>query len=76
MIKYICDCCKKEITSPEMGGFQIKEKQPFWDKHQKGEQLRVREYMFCIECARKVWEHFQDLAKMSDKNGHKNNKTL
>lgn len=45
----------------EVGNFKIQERTLNFLKHQRQDQLKVREYLFCIDCARKVWEHFQDL---------------
>ena len=67
MIKYFCDVCKAEITSQENGIFKIAEKAPFWDKHQKGEQMRIREYMLCIECSRTLLKDKQIMEKLGGK---------
>lgn len=64
MIKYICDICSKEITDlNEIGNFKISEKAIDWLKHQKQQGFKVREYLFCVDCARKISEHIMSLRK-------------
>jgi hypothetical protein len=67
MIKYICDICKKEITDlNEVGKFQLSERTLNFIKHQRADQLRVREYLFCVDCARKVQGTISDLSRLPD----------
>jgi len=64
MILYKCDICLKEITDlNEIGNFKISEKAIDWLKHQKQQGIKVREYLFCVECARKIAEHIMALRK-------------
>ena len=64
MIIYKCDICSKEITDlNELGNFKIQEKVVDWLKHQKQQGVKVREYILCIECARKITEHIVALRK-------------
>lgn len=66
MIKYLCDVCQKEITDlNEIGNFKIQERSLNFLKHQRQDQLRVKEYIFCIECARRVQENFKELRKQN-----------
>lgn len=59
MVKYYCDVCLKEIANrDEVGGFRITEKTISFFKHQKQDQLRVQEFLFCIDCAKKIRDYF------------------
>lgn len=62
MIIYKCDGCQKEITDlNEMGNFKIQEKVLTFLKHQKQDQMRGQEFIFCIDCARKIRDNFSKL---------------
>lgn len=62
MIKFFCDGCQKEIANPqEVGNFKIQEKTFAFIKHQKQDQIQGQEYLFCIDCARKIRENFKEL---------------
>lgn len=65
MIIFKCDSCGEEIKdTTEIGNFKIQEKSFGFVKHQKQDQLRVSEYIFCVDCARKIRKYFQE-----EKNG-------
>ena len=64
MIRVFCDSCKKEIIDrTENGSFKIQEKTFGFIKHQKEDQIRVSEYIFCIDCTRKIRDYFQKEVK-------------
>ncbi len=64
MIKIFCDVCGKEIIDRnEIGNFKIQEKNFAFIKHQKQDQMRVQEFIFCVDCARKIREYFSNLKK-------------
>ena len=64
MIKLFCDSCGREIFDQnEMGNFKIQEKVISFLKHQKQDQLRTQEYIFCIDCARSIRGYFQENKK-------------
>jgi len=68
MIKIFCDACGQEIKdSNEIGNFKIQEKSFAFIKHQKQDQMRVQEYIFCLECARKIRDFFSKIKE--EKNG-------
>ena len=62
MVKFYCDACGEEIKDPnQIGNFKITENSFAFIKHQKEEQTRMQEFIFCIDCARKIREYFQKL---------------
>jgi len=64
MVKVFCDSCGKEIIdNTENGSFRIQEKTLNFIRHQKQDQLRIQEFVFCIDCARKIREYFSNLKK-------------
>lgn len=59
MIIYKCDLCGEEIKDlTEIGNFKIQERTLSFLKHQRQDQLKIREWIFCISCARKIVESF------------------
>jgi hypothetical protein len=68
MVKLFCDSCGQEIKdSTENGSFKIQEKTFAFIKHQKQDQVRVSEYIFCVDCARKIRDFFSKIKE--EKNG-------
>ncbi len=64
MIIYKCDICEKQIIDlNELGSFKIQERSLDFLKHQKQEGVKVREFIFCVECARKIMEYITALRK-------------
>ena len=64
MIKFYCDACSEEIKDPnQIGNFKITENSFSFVKHQKEEQIRVRKYILCVDCARQTQKFFQEEIK-------------
>ena len=67
-IKYFCDLCGEEIKDlNELGNFKIQERTLSFLKHQRQDQLKVTERIFCIDCARKIVEGFTKIKKENGK---------
>ncbi len=68
MIKYFCDLCQEELKDlTEVGNFRIQERTLNFLKHQRQDQLKGREFLFCISCARKIIEGFKNIKELQEK---------
>jgi hypothetical protein len=67
MIRIFCDACREEIKdNTENGSFKIQEKTFAFIKHQKQDQVRVSEYIFCIDCSKKIRDFFSTIKEEKD----------
>jgi len=70
MIKFYCDKCGEEIKdTTEVGNFKIQERTFAFIKHQKADQIKATEYIFCVDCARKIRSFFQEPIKEESNGG-------
>ncbi len=64
MVRFFCDSCQEELKDlTEVGNFKIQERTLSFLKNQRQDQLKVREFIFCIDCARKLLEGLKKITK-------------